>query len=427
MSKEAKFWLKLDNAAKIYPAARRRNWIAMFRFTAQLTEPVDPDLLQQAVAIAMPRFPGLAVRLKRGLFWFYLEHNNAVPDVKPDVNNPCIPIAPKENKHFLFRIRYYGSRIAVEVYHVACDGTGGLCFLKTVVAEYLTLKYHIIIPRGNGILDCSEAPHPEELEDAFQRYAGSETLSRNEDNAFHITGTDELPETIHITTGMIPVAVVLAKAKEKGVTLTEYLTSVLLLSIDTLQRREVKLPRHMKPVKVSVPVNLRSYFPSETIRNFSSYINPGINSRLGVYTLDEILLEVHSFMKLEGTHKKLAARFAANVRSEKLTSLRIAPLFLKNVVMRLAYIRWGDRKTSTTLTNLGRVKLPAEMEEYVTRMEVLLGPLSSNRVVCAAMSYGDTLYLNFTRTIVESRLEREFFKNLVRQGIPVKIESNNCY
>ena len=42
-----------------------------------------------------------------------------------------------------------------------------------------------------------------------------------------------------------------------------------------------------------------------------------------------------------------------------------------------------------------------------------------------AASYGDTLYLNFTRTIAETTVEREFFTSLVKLGIPVKVESNN--
>jgi hypothetical protein len=427
MRKNPDSWFKLDNAAKIYPAARRRDWMAMFRFSAQLTEPVDPAFLQQAVASVMPRFPSFAVRLRRGMFWFFLEHNDAVPAIQPDVNNPCVAMDPAKNKRFLFRVRYYDRRIAVEVYHVISDGTGGLCFLKTLVAEYLTLKYGVSIPRGGGILDCSEAPRPQELEDSFLRYAGSATLSRREDNAFYIRGEVEPPENIHITTGMIPVEVLLKKAKEKGVSLTEYLTAVLLLSVDTIQRREVKFQRLLKPVKVCIPVNLRSFFPSETLRNFALFVNPGIAPRLGVYTLDDILQEVHSFMRLEATPQKLSARISTNVRSEQSTFLRLAPLFLKNLVMKIAFSRLGDRKTSTIISNIGQVRLPPEMAAYVTRMDMMLGPLSRNRVVSAVISYGDTLYLTFTRTITDSRVEREFFKNLVHLGIPVKVESNNCY
>ncbi len=425
MSKTTPQWLKLDNAATVYPAASRRDWMAMFRFSAQLTEPVDPDILQQAIGRVMPRFPGFALRLRRGLFWHYLEHTEALPTVQPDVNNPCVAMDMEENNGFLFRVRYYANRIAVEVFHVLSDGTGGLCFFKTLVAEYLTLRYRVAIPRGGDILDCGEPPRPSELEDAFLKYAGKETLSRREDNAFYIRGDQEPPDHIHITTGMIPVAEVLSRAREKGATLTEYLTAVLLLSVDTLQRRETKSTRRMKPVKVCVPVNLRAFFPSDTLRNFALYVNPGIDPKLGVYTLDEIIKAVHCYMGLEATKKRLGARFATNVRTVKNPVLRMTPLFIKNLVIRIGFSWAGDRKTSTILTNLGNTRVPDEMAAYVTRMELVLGPLSRNRVVSAALSYGDTLYYSFTRTITDSRLEREFFKNLVKLGIHVKVESNN--
>ena len=93
--------------------------------------------------------------------------------------------------------------------------------------------------------------------------------------------------------------------------------------------------------------------------------------------------------------------------------------------MRLVFSQVGDRITSTCLSNLGRVDLPPEMERYVTRMDMMLGPLSKNRVTCAALSYGGSLHFTFTSTIQETDLPREFFRFLVKQGIPVKVESNN--
>ena len=105
--------------------------------------------------------------------------------------------------------------------------------------------------------------------------------------------------------------------------------------------------------------------------------------------------------------------------------MRLVPLFLKNLVMRVVFNRVGDRKTSTTITNLGQVKLPEEMAEYVTRIDLILGPLSRNRVVAAVISYKNTLHFTVTRTITDPSVEREFFRNLVRLGIPVKVESNN--
>ncbi|MEG1633068.1 MAG: alcohol acetyltransferase [Oscillospiraceae bacterium] len=418
-------WMKLDNAAKIYPSTMRRNWMSMFRMSAVLTEPVDGELLTQALRQTLPRFPGTSVHLRRGMFWFYYEHADGIPPVGPDVTNPCVRINLHENGRFMFRVRFHDCRIAVETFHGLTDGHGGLCFIKTLVAEYLTLRYAAVIPRDAAILDCSEPPKPSELEDAFLRYATPHAAARDEKDAYYIRGEKEPPDVVHITTGMIPVAEVLERAKAKGVTLTQYLTAVLLLAVDTVQRRNVKQERRLRLVRVSVPVNLRSFFPSETLRNFSLFVNVGIDPRLGTYSFDEMLNAVHSTMRHDATEKNLRARFSANVRSEKNIFLRVMPLFLKNLVLRVAVSRIGDRKASTTLTNLGRVTLPPEMSRYVTRLDVMLGPLSRSRVMCAALSYNGTLYFTFTRTITDSSVEREFFRRLVRLGIHVKLESNN--
>lgn len=423
MPNEAKGWMKLDNAAKIYPAAMRKKWMAMYRVSMTLSEPVELFFLNEAIKSTIPRFPGFTVKLRRGLFWFYLEQSGELPVIQNDVANPCARMDIRRAK-FMFRLRCYDCRIALEVFHVLADGSGSMIFLKTLVAEYLRLKYGAQIPRSADLLDCSEPPKPEETEDSFLRYAGNVVRSRREENAYRIVGTPIPPDDINLTTGMIPVDIILAKAKEKKVSLTEYLTAVLIMSIDTIQRRDIKQERHLKTIKVSVPVNLRAFFPSTTLRNFSYFINPGIEPRLGKYSFDEILSAVHHYLNMEATEKNLGARFNANVRSEQSIALRVVPLVLKNVVMKVVYNRVGDRKTTTTLTNLGRVTLPDEMKKYVTRVDAILGPLSRNPVVAAALSYDNTLYFTFTRNIAEADLEREFFRNLIKLGIPVKIESN---
>ncbi len=424
MKKAPKKWMKLDNAAKIYPAAMRRDWAAMFRVSANLTEEVDPDILARALESTLRRFPGFAVQMRRGLFWYYLEHLDGCPQIQPDVNNPCVRLLPAENGGFAFRVRYYRKRIAVEIFHVLTDGTGGLCFLKTLVAEYLRLRYGAQIPRDGEILDCTVPAPPEETEDGFMALPPTSSRTRRESNAFHLKGTDETDGFVNITTGIIPVQEVLARAREKGVSMTEYLVAVMLLSLDHIQRGQCRRASRLRPLKVNVPVNLRPLFHKRTMRNFASYVNPGIDPRLGAYTLDETLAAVHHYMGAEVTGKMLAAKITTNVRSERNPVLRVMPLFVKNAAMRFAFYLVGDRKSTTSLSNLGAVRLPAEMEQYVTRLDFILGPLSSNRDVCAAISYRDTLYLNFTRNIREPDFEREFFTRLVKLGIHVKIESN---
>lgn len=426
MSGKGKAWMRLDNAAKIYPASMRRDWMAMFRLSATLAEPVDPEVLSAALARTLKRFPWFAVRLRRGMFWYYLEHNDAPPILEEDVRNPCMPMRAKNSRGYAFRVRYYGNRIAVEIFHVLTDGTGGLCFLKTLVAEYLTLRYGVTIPRGGDILDCDAPPDPGEMEDGFLACAGEATRSRSEPDSFHLKGTRERDGFIHVTTGILPVEALKARASEKGVSLTVYLTAVLILAFDAIQRRRHPLHRakHLKPVKICVPVNLRRFFPTQTLRNFANYVNPGIEPSYGVYTFDEVLEIVTHQMGMELTPKVLGAKFTTNVRSEQNAVLRVTPLFLKDLAMRAAFYMTGDKKTATCFSNLGNAILPDEMALFVTRMEFMLGPLSRNPVAIGTLSYGGTMYINITRTIRESELEREFFTRLVKLGLPVKIQSN---
>ena len=424
MSRQPSSWMKLDNAAKIYPAAKKRKWTAMFRFSMDLSEPIDPNILKRALKSTVARFPMFAQRLRRGVFWFYLEHLDGEPEVQQDVANPCVRMKLSENGGFMFRVRYYQNRIAVEFFHVLTDGTGGMCFLKTLVAEYLKLKYGAEIPRSADILDCSQPTRPEEREDAFFKYAKGITRTRKESSAFYFKGTQEPDDIIHITTGTMSSQQLLEKAKQKGVSLTEYLTASLILVFDRLQRAQSHNQRRYKPVKICVPINLRKFYPTPTLRNFSNYTNPGIEPKYGEYSFDEILSAVHHHMGSEVTEKLLNAKISTNVKSESYKILRIMPLFIKNLAMKMTFMMVGDRQTSSSISNLGVIRLPDEMRKYVTGMNFILGPYSRNRVVCAVLSYEGVLTVTFTRTVRETFVEREFFRFLVKQGIHVKIESN---
>jgi NRPS condensation-like uncharacterized protein len=423
-TKKPNKWMKLDNAALIYPATMNRNWTALFRLSATLSEPIDEDILDVAQKRTLRRLPWFAYKLRRGLFWFYLEHSDDLPKIEQDVANPCVRMRINENDGFCMRVRYYRNRIAVEFFHVLTDGTGGQVFLQTLVAEYLRLKYGANIPRDDKILDCSEEPQPEEAEDSFAVHSGKITQSRKEVKAYHIKGTDERNGFVHIITGSMNADDVKTKAREKGVSITEYLTAALILSVDAIQRRRVPNAHKYMPVKLSVPINLRNVFPSKTLRNFANYVNPGIDPRLGEYTFDETLNIVHHFMAMEVTKKLLNMKITTNVRSEQNTVLRLTPLFIKNMALKYVYSQVGDALSSTTLSNLGIAKLPEEMAQYVRRMDFILGPLADNRVCSAALTYNGRLRINFTRTISEPVLEREFFTRLVKLGIPVKVESN---
>ena len=417
-------WMKLDNAAKIYPAAKRRNWNNFFRISATLTEPVDVAVLRSALDVTARRFPSIAVRLRRGMFWYYLEQIPHSPAIQEEKSCPLAHAPFHEVRQCAFRVLVYHNRFAVEFFHALTDGTGGLTFFKTLLAEYLSQKYGLTIPAGDGVLGRLEEPDAEELEDSFLRYAGNVKASRKEATAWHLTGTPEKDGFKDLVTLMIPAPVLKECAKAHGVTVTELLCAAMMQAICQLQAEKVPQRSHRKPVKVLLPVNLRNLFPSKTLRNFASYITPEVDPRMGDYTFDEICAAVHHRMGLENNPQTMRAKFAANVASEQSPLLRVMPLFIKNLAMKAVFDTVGECKSCLCLSNLGVVRLPEVMAPYVARMDFIIGVQAKAPHNCGVLTWNDTVYINCIRSIREPELELHFYRVLHQLGLPVKVESN---
>lgn len=417
-------WVRLDNAAKIYPAARTRNWSNMFRVSVTLTEAVDTALLQQALDATVPRFPTIAARLRRGIFWYYLQQVQQAPRVSQEHSYPLVFMHPEEARKCAFRVIVYGNRIAIEFFHSLTDGTGGMTFLKSLVAEYLQRKYHISIPATHGILERTTPPRPEEMEDSFPKYAASVTTSRSQPDAWHYYGTEEPDHRLNLICLQLSVREALDKAHEYGVTLTEFLAAVLMQAILDLQEQTIPEPRRRKMVRLMVPVNLRRLFPSQTLRNFSLYAIPELDPRLGHYDFREICNIVRLKMATEVTPKQMSQAIAANVRSEQLMAVRVIPLPLKNLIMKAVFHAVGERKTFMSLSNLGAVRFPEEMQPYIAGADLILGTQATAPHNCGVASYGDDLHLNFIRNIKEPALETHCFRILRDLGLAVTVQSN---
>ena len=250
---------------------------------------------------------------------------------------PCRDINPDDNKGFLFRVSYYKRRISLEIFHALTDGTGALIFLKTLISQYLTLSGHGLFSDA-GFLDCDDYPSVSETEDSFRKYYDPKVKSKwVEEKAFHISGTRMPPEHLGIVHGIIPLKDFLAIVKEKNVTVTGYTAALLIYSI---YRTQLNGRKPNAPVKISIPVNLRNWFPSKTLRNFSSYVNAGVSFTEQEYTFDHVLGIITDSMRSEVRKGRLIEKISANVNAEKNIFMRLAPLALKREERRAYNALW---------------------------------------------------------------------------------------
>lgn len=417
-------WVRLDNAAKIYPAARRRNWSNVFRQSVTLKETVDKAVLERALAVTVRRFPSIAARLRKGAFWYYLQQLDAPPEIRTEQSYPLTFMSKEEMRRCAFRVIVYHKRIAVEFFHSLTDGTGALVFLKSLVAEYLEQKYGITVPNENGILDRKEAPKSEELEDSFLKHAGPVCASRKQSNAWRMPYKRLSSGRQNLICFQFSAPQALALAHKYNVTVTTFLSAVMMQALQKLQASSVPERRKRKPVKLLIPVNLRRLFDSRTLRNFAMYTTPELDGRLGEYTFEEILRVIEHKMGAEVTPKFMSTMIATNVKDERNPVLRVVPLFIKNFIMKAIFDSVGEKKSCLTLSNLGAISLPAVMQPYIERMDFILGVQAAAPYNCGVLSFGDTIYVNFIRNIKEPELERHFFAVLQEMGLEVTVESN---
>lgn len=414
-------WYKLDNAGKVYPGQNTSSFSNVFRLSATLKEKIDPALLEKALEIMMPRFPGFDVRMRNGFFWHYFEKNpNGAPPVMPDVANPCLRVKWKENKGYLFRVFYYEKRISVEFYHAIADGYGASRFFMTLVAVYLRLTGKEI-PSGESVLDVNEKPRPGEREDSYLKYVKSKAKAKRLQKFTYNFKGKKLPKHfLNVTTGYMPVDILKEKAKEHGATVTEYIAAVLLWVMYNMQKEE----GGEKHVGVQIPVNLRNFFESETLRNFMLCYSFQIDPKMGEYTFPELVKQLSLYLRFVNNEKELQAMMNGNTGIEKNPLLRALPSFLKDFGISVVYKFAGEKSTSAIISNVGIIKAPKEMEEHIEKMMIMMGPGMVNAARCIALSFNGTFALSMSNIYEDTKVQREIFTTFVKFGIPVKIESN---
>ncbi|MGI6214299.1 MAG: hypothetical protein ACOYIT_00210 [Christensenellales bacterium] len=415
-------WLKLDNAAKIYPAAKTRFWTAVFRLSITLDEKIDPAILQKALNSTIERVPFFNYRLRSGFFWYYLDKQKNIPSVQMDVRNPCSRMLRKSEDHSLFRIRYYENRIALEVFHSLTDGTGAMHFLATLAAEYLQLSKRIYVEPKGFVLDTKSLPKKEEWEDSFSVYARHGARSRSEEKAYSISGTPLFPGYLSLTTGIMDTQELKNKAHSYGCSINVFLSALLIKAILLHQEQHAKNSK--LPVKISIPQNLRKYYPSETLRNFSSYYNVGVNASYGKFSLEDIIQVLINTSKIESMEPMVNARMSSNVQAEQNRFLRVVPLFIKTPFLKLMYSLFGERYFSMSFSNLGNIVFPKGLQQHVKRVNFILGSARYNAMSLGAISSNGLTTCSFSSTIKETDIQRSFFTSLVKLGIHVKVESN---
>lgn len=414
---EQRRWRKLDNAAKIFPSTINNRDSKVFRCICELKENVDCDVLQNALNNTMNKFPIYKSIIKKGLFWYYLEESSIKPTVKEEYKMPCAPLYSSIKKNLLFEVTYYGKRINLEVYHALSDGTGAMNFLKTLVYYYLIEKYSRDFDNKH-IQSVYDASYTEQYDDSFFKYYKKEKLPREKKAplAYKFSGEKVEIGTTCVIEGKISVKKLLEKAHEYNATLTSFLIGLLISSIG----ENMAVRDRTKPVVISVPVNLRNYFESDSARNFFGVVNICYNFSKNSSELKDIIKHVENELRAHLTTEKLRQRMIRLSSIENQFAAKIVPVVLKNPILKYAYMI-NDSKITATFSNVGKINMPNEFEKYISLFDVFTCTKKMQVCMC---SYNDNCVVSFTSPFVSTEVQRRFFRTLSSYSIDIEITTN---
>ncbi len=407
----------LDNAAIVYPLGMRYGQMPMFRLSFVLKEEIEPVLLQLALDFTLKRFPTFSAVIKNGFFWHYLESVNNVSLIEEEKEIPCKPISIVLRTYRSFRVLYYHDRLSVEYFHVITDGNGGLVFLKTLLAEYLRLK-GVDVAKEKGVLDIDEEIDKRELVNEFKNAKGESSLSTFMDKkAVQLDGKLSRMNITRIIHFEMDADLLHQKAKEYGASVTAYICALIFMAARSCVSRKGVF-------NIQIPVNMRKFNGSRTLRNYSMYFNASMELDK-LPEKKELITGIAKQIKEKGSEEMMSQMMKTT--GKLIDSLSFVPLFLKVPIMQHVYGYMSNSIISDTLSNLGVIDLPDGMKDEVEKAFFLLVPGSPNRISTTLATVNGTAVFTVIKNSDDPSFENKLYSYLQDDGVLKAIEGSVEY
>ena len=418
-NKENRFyWRRLDNSAKIFPISAGKKYSTVFRLSVVLKEEVNPQILKEAVQMALETYKSFKVRMKQGIFWNYLEHNPKEPIIEEEKDYPCKYINPKTNNNYLFKVTYFEKKINIDIFHSLTDGNSGNIFFKEIIYNYLELMYPDVFINEERKSKKIEYDTEDSYIKNYDKKAKSNASSKR---AYIIKGKKLKLGAIGVIHEIIDLEDLKKQCEKNDCTITQYLTAVLIYAI---YEENYKSNNGKKPIKVCIPVNLKKYFPSKTMSNFFSYITLEAEAhKENLDTFERILEFVKEDFKKRLTIEEIMRTMSANVKLGNNPFIKIIPLILKRALVRISYIEIR-KYTTITFSNIGRMGIIGKYKDYIEYFLMLIAPEPVEKIKCSSCTFENKMTFTFTSILQDVKIEKKFYVFLRQKGIKVQIESN---
>lgn len=411
-------WRRLDNSAKIFPMSTGEKYSTVFRLSAVLKEQIKPEILQKALIKTLEKYQLFKVRMRPGLFWYYLEENTKNPVIEEEKNYPCKYIEPKKNNDYLFKVTYFKNKINIDIFHALTDGNSGITFFREIIYTYLEMCHEDELKQEARKIRKIEY----NAEDSYiKNYDKKSKSNESKKRAYELKGKKIKLGAISAIHQIINLDELKQECQKYEVTVTQYLTAVL---IYVIYNENYKKNNSKKPIKVCIPVNLKKYFPSKTMSNFFSYMTlVAQENEINLDSFDKIIKFVKNEFEYRLAQEEIMKTMSSNVKLGNNILIKSIPLLLKNIIVRLSYIEIR-KHTTITYSNLGRIGIIGDYKKYIDYFLVLIAPEQVEKIKCSSCTFENKVVFTFTSILNDNKIEKAFYMFLKEKGISVEIESN---
>lgn len=416
-------WYKTDNVAKVFLATFNRRDTRSLRISCTLFEDVDPELLSVALSETNRVRPQFQVRIRRGIFWHYIETTDKEQKVLEENGRPCPILYGSEYKGVLhYQVSYFRNRINLDLFHALSDGTGALEYMNVLVAEYLRLKYpeklkNINIGSGASAGDLSQ--------DSFEQFYDKDNTDghlipktqgsdKKNKKAYHIHSKKLPYDQLQFLEVKMSAKAIKDESKKIGVGMSAFLAAKFMMAM----YKDMPILKRKLPITISMPVNLRNFYPSETARNFFNSFKIS-HVFTGDETLEELAKEFDMKLKESLKPEKVRQQMDNYQKLERLIFVRMVPLAIKQPVVKIGS-RSENKSISMVLSNLGRLEPTEELRPYIKEYSAFC---SHDEMFVTAYSYGDDFTLGITYGFTGTSVLKNFVRSLTKDGIEVTINA----
>jgi NRPS condensation-like uncharacterized protein len=366
---------RAEPVGQLYSSLRTRKNTSTYAINAYLNENINPEILQQAVNDLINRLPFLNVRLKKGAFAYLYKILDKPLKIRKTYEMP--------NKVNLFQVLYSDRILTIDVMHGVCDARIAGRILSALLTRYFELQGMKL--NKTDIIDCEQVLSAEETEDAFDRYGNNKDVPIPQKSLFGeeaYKSGKTVKQDWKSKTFKFQLDKLKNRAKQYDATVNQYILYHIFMALAE-ERAERK---SNKTIAALIPVDLRRFYPSNTLHNFATGITVTMPETQDISEMIKQLQE--QFKNIDND----CALSQITMIQKMGAGLKFLPLAIKKYLLRLAD-GLNTKGISTTFSNIGIVKLPKEIEDKINLMEITMDCTPFTTYAFTCISFGNTISL----------------------------------